>query len=296
MRFTHDIHMIYTWYTHDIHMIYTWYMYVFVCICPMCRDTKWTATSPSVLHDIKVGPCVSWPPRSSTFIQRSPPCSGRSMKRLRMPSRKPCLVVQKCHFLSNSFTVNICKSNMFIYVCHLHESLKPSDFLLAVRPASNQKGQAHRKTHLKLIWYVFYVDMKNLCTSGLPDIQPDVNWGKSNEVGRACKCLGIFWILELPTLSYFSWNGVGIHVPPRTKLVVQVAYSGKWQRSGGNWQKKWLFLVQIATNSTESSVWVRQDFAIELEVLGQGIVCFYDQSFKAHGDSELSLLPDMTCS
>ena len=149
---------------------------------------------------------------------------------------------------------------------------------------------------------MFNVDMKNLCASGLPDIQPDVNWGKSNEVGRACKCLGIFWILEVPTLFYFSWNGVGIHVPPRTKLVVQVAYSGKWQRSGGNWQKKWLFLVQIATNSTESSVWVlRQDFAIGLEVLGLGIVCFYNtqnalQSFKAHGDSELSLLPDMTCS
>lgn len=131
-------------------MIYTWYMYVFVCICPMCRDTKWTATSPFVLHDVKVGPCVLWPPRSSTFIQRSPPCSGRSMKRPRMPSRKPCLVLQKCHFLSNSFAENICKPNMFIDVCHLHKSLKPSDFLLAVRPASNQKGQAHRKTHLKL--------------------------------------------------------------------------------------------------------------------------------------------------
>ena len=143
---------------------------------------------------------------------------------------------------------------------------------------------------------MFNVDMKNLCASGLPDIQPDVNWGKSNEVGRACKCLGIFWILEVPTLFYFSWNGVGIHVPPRTKLVVQVAYSGKWQRSGGNWQKKWLFLVQIATNSTESSVWVlRQDFAIGLEVLGLGIVCFYNTPTPFKASKHMAILSFPCC-
>ena len=143
---------------------------------------------------------------------------------------------------------------------------------------------------------MFNVDMKNLCASGLPDIQPDVNWGKSNEVGRACKCLGIFWILEVPTLFYFSWNGVGIHVPPRTKLVVQVAYSGKWQRSGGNWQKKWLCLVQIATNSTESSVWVlRQDFAIGLEVLGLGIVCFYNTPTPFKASKHMAILSFPCC-